>query len=237
MNFIYKYTEERSKLINILICILSILGVVFIPSLISIAFSLIIKNEMVLLLISNLLFCLFLYLLFYKDLNREFSIYKKDFKKKKKKGFKTYLLGFFGMIFFNLLIMVFLKNISSNEEQVREMLFSSPVITFICIALTAPLTEEIVFRKSLQPVIKNKWVYCITCGVLFGFAHLLTNILNNNFALADLFYILPYGSLGFAFALMDKDTNTTFTSIVMHAFHNSMTGILLLITYLGGFIK
>ena len=237
MNFIYKYTEERSKLINILICILSILGVVFIPSLISIAFSLIIKNEMVLLLISNLLFCLFLYLLFYKDLNREFNIYKKDFKSNFKKGFKTYLLGFFGMIFFNLLIMVFLKNISSNEEQVREMLFSSPVITFICIALTAPLTEEIVFRKSLQPVIKNKWVYCITCGVLFGFAHLLTNILNNNFSLTDLFYILPYGSLGFAFALMDKDTNTTFTSIVMHAFHNSMTGILLLITYLGGFIK
>ncbi len=230
----FKYTKDRSFTRNLVFCIISLLGVILIPSIIGILLMGFVKNDMVNTLISNLVFCLILYLMYYKDLNKEFKTYKNNFKSNFKLGFKYYILGFIGMIFFNLLIAVFLKNISSNESQVRDMLFSSPVITFLCIALTAPFSEEIVFRKSLAPVIKNKWIYVIVCGLLFGGAHILTNILNNAFVISDLIYILPYGCLGASFALMDRETSSTFTSIVMHCLHNSATGVLLLVTYFSG---
>ena len=140
------------------------------------------------------------------------------------------------MIFFNLLISVFLGGVSSNEEQVREMLFSSPITSLLSISIIAPISEELIFRKSLQPVLKNKWVYIVVSGVLFGMAHLLTNILSGEFVLTDLFYLLPYGSLGSAFALMDNETKTVFSSIVIHALHNTATAILLLVLFKGGLL-
>jgi membrane protease YdiL (CAAX protease family) len=109
----------------------------------------------------------------------------------------------------------------------RELLFNRPVFTMISIVIIAPITEELIFRKSLAPIVKNRFVYALICGILFGGAHLLTG----EFVLSDLLYILPYGSLGFAFALMDYDSKTTCSSIVIHSMHNFVTAILLFITY------
>ena len=79
----------------------------------------------------------------------------------------------------------------------------------------------------LYATIKNKWIYAIVCGLLFGGAHLLAG----KFKLINLLYLIPYGSLGFVFALMNRETKTTFSSITMHCIHNTATGILLLVTY------
>ena len=38
---------------------------------------------------------------------------------------------------------------------------------------------------------------------------------------SELLYIIPYGGLGAAFACMYQKTNTIFTDISMHMFHNS----------------
>lgn len=233
----FKYTKDRSFTTNLIFCILCFLGIILVPSIIGLSIKSFIKNEMARTLIANLIFCIILFLMYYKDLIKEFKTYKGNFRENFRKGFKYYVLGFIGMVFFNLIIAVFIKNISSNESQVREMLYQTPIITFLCIAITAPLSEEIVFRKSLMPVIKNKWTYVILSGVLFGGAHILTNILSNTFVLTDLIYILPYGCLGASFALMDNETKSTFTSIVIHSMHNSLTGLLLLVTYFSGMIS
>ena len=172
--------------------------------------------------------------MYYKDLNREFKTYKGNFKENFKTSFKIYLIGFMAMVFFNLVISVFLKNISTNESQVREMLYASPIFTMISISIIAPITEELVFRKSLQPIIKSKWIYVLVCGILFGFAHILTNFIGGTFIPTDLVYVLPYAALGCSFALMDYDTKTTFSSIFIHFMHNTLTGILLLVLYYGG---
>ena len=138
------------------------------------------------------------------------------------------------MSFFNLLINVFLKNISSNEEQVREMLYHNVILAMISISIIAPILEELVFRKSLAPVIRNKWIYSIVSGLLFGSAHILTNFVQGIFVPTDLIYILPYGCLGFTFALMDYDNKSVYSSIIIHALHNTLTALLLLVTYFGG---
>ena len=85
-----------------------------------------------------------------------------------------------GMVFFNLIIITFLKDISANETQVRELLYKNPIPTMINIVLLAPILEELIFRKSLAPILKNRWVYVIISGLLFGSAHIAINDGTNN---------------------------------------------------------
>ncbi len=231
---LFKYSKDRKFITNFCLCLISLLGMIIIPTFIYYILSFVIKNDIVRNLIANISFILILYLMYYKDLNKEAKTFTKDVKSNMNVAFKYYVLGLMAMVFFNLIITTLLHNISSNESQVRDMLYSTPIYTLFNIMILAPLQEEIIFRKSLQPLVKNKWIYATLCGLLFGSAHLLTNVLSGIFVISDLIYILPYGSLGFAFALMDHETKTTFTSIAMHSLHNTVTGILLLISYFGG---
>ncbi len=231
---LFNYSKDRPFYINLIFCIVSFAGLLIIPIIFYYLLKSFITNDKVCNFLSDVLLIIILYLMYYKDLNQEFKVFISNFKENAKKSFKYYFIGFGMMVFFNLIIMVLLKNISSNESQVREMLYSSPVIALLTISIVAPISEELIFRKSLQPIIKNKWIYVLLTGLLFGGAHILTNILNNNFALTDLIYILPYASLGCAFGLMDYENKTTFSSIMMHFLHNTCTAILLLIVYSGG---
>ena len=205
-----------------------------VPSLIALILTNYIKNENVCSIIGQVIFILIIYLIYKKDLDNEAKIYFKDFKNKFKYSFKIYILGYLGMIFFNLIITFVLHKISQNEEEVRELLYANIITTMISISIIAPILEELIFRKSIQPVVKNRWLYVVICGLLFGGAHILTNILSGTFVISDLLYILPYGCLGGSFALMDYNTKSTFTSIVIHSLHNTITACLLLITFFWG---
>lgn len=222
-----RYTEERKKSINILFFIISLAGMFILPSIFYSFISEFLGGGSSSQFASELLFIVTLILIYYKDLKREFKIYITDIKKNIPIMLKYYVLGIIIMIFSNLIINMIIGNVSSNESAVRESLFSFPVYTMLSIMIVAPLSEELVFRKSISPIIKNKWIYAIVCGLLFGGAHLLAG----EFALINLLYLVPYGSLGFVFALMNRETKTTFSSITMHCIHNTATGILLLITY------
>ena len=175
--------------------------------------------------------------MYYKDLIAEFHTFKSNFKENVKISFNDYFLGLALMIFFNIIIAFVLRHISTNESEVRNLLYSNVVLTLINISIVGPICEELVFRKSLAPVFKNKWAYVIVSGLLFGIAHLLTNFFSGTFVLSDLIYILPYGSFGACFALMDYRGKNTYNSIMMHAIHNTATGILLLIVYFSGVIS
>ncbi len=225
-----KYSEERSFWINALFFILSIASLFIVPLVAALILSNFTKNYAVLELTANGLVILFLYLMYAKDINREAKKYFSKFYDNFTGGVKYYVLGLICMVIFNLLISVIVNNVSDNENIVREMLFNSPILTMFSIIIVAPLSEELIFRKSLQPLIKNKWVYATISALLFASAHLIAG----DFVLTDLLFLLPYGSLGFAFAIMDYESKTTWSSIIMHALHNGVTGILLLITYYAG---
>ena len=89
--------------------------------------------------------------------------------------------------------------------------------------IIGPIVEELVFRKSLKNVFKNKWVFVIISGVLFGLLHVIGFELKTPL---ELLYILPYGSLGAMFAYMDYEIDSTFPSIIMHMLHNTVLVIL-----------
>lgn len=225
-----KYTSERKWYINLLWFFFALIGMFVIPSYIYIGLNTIISNEIVCELLSNTIFIIILYIVYFKDLNKEFKTYKKKLSNNLKIGFKYYFVGLGLMLISNLIINLAIGNISANETLVREMLYSNPVYTLISIIIIAPITEEIIFRKSLMPLIKNKWIYALSCGLLFGGAHLISGPIT----LINLVYLIPYGSLGFVFALMNYETKTTFTSMTMHCVHNTITALLLLAVYFSG---
>jgi len=88
----------------------------------------------------------------------------------------------------------------------------------------APLTEELIFRKSIRDVIKNKWLYIIISGLIFGGLHVVSSI----DSLIDLIYLIPYCSLGFVFASLYIKTNNIYSTIVAHSFHNTLALLLYL---------
>ena len=89
----------------------------------------------------------------------------------------------------------------------------------------APLTEELAFRKSIRDIINNKWIYVLVSGLVFGMLH-ISSYMNN---WTDLVYLIPYSSLGVAFALLYYKTDNIFSSITMHAIHNFLAVVVYLL--------
>lgn len=220
----------NKKIYRIILCILVLLSMYVLPTIFLIIFNKTgIKNELISYIISLLIYIVILTLVFLPELKAEFKVFKNNTKNSFDNGFKYWLLGLFIMIISNVILnyIVFKGKIAANEELNRQAILSNPVwYTVLSVGFIAPIMEELIFRKSLDKIFNNPIFYYLVSGLLFGFAHALADLSN----VLYLLYIIPYGALGFVFALMDKKTNTVFTSIVMHSIHNLLTlGLLFIV--------
>ena len=213
--------KKNGKLI---LCVLVILSIFIIPGIFYELLSFI-KNESVRNLLSNIIYLIILGLIYKKEILHGLKDLKKNYKKVINTGFKYWCLGILIMVVSNLIInfIIFSGEIASNEELVRENLLGNPIFGIISACFIAPFLEELIFRVSLNRVIKNKYFYAITTGLIFGLLHAITDLT----AWIDLIYIIPYGALGYCFGLMYKETDNMFTSIFMHMLHNTMSCILI----------
>ena len=167
------------------------------------------------------------FLLYRKDLKRDF----KDFWKNKETyidvGIKYWIIGLLIMFITNYILnFVFKAGGANNEKIVQTMIKSFPLLMIIDAGILAPFNEEIVFRKTLKDIFKNKWIFIILSFILFGGAHVISS---SNTAI-DYLFIIPYGALGASFAYAYYKTNNIFTSISMHMFHNISLILLSIIT-------
>ena len=165
-------------------------------------------------------------IIYHKDLKEDFIKFKNNFLENLDIGLKYWLYGLIIMIISNLILMfIFKSGGADNENIVQEMLKTLPWLMFINAGIIAPINEEIVFRKTLKDVIADKWFLVCMSFLLFGGAH----IINTATTLIDYLYIIPYGALGGAFALAYYKSDTIYTSIFMHMFHNLILAILSII--------
>lgn len=216
-----------NKIFKVVRMILVIASMFFLPSLFSQLLSkTFIKNSNIISLISLILYLILLFGLFYKDLINEIKIFMKNFKKNADIGFKWWMIGLIVMLVSNIILnlLVFKGSIAANEEANRSALLSNAVFAMLSSVLIAPILEEIIFRKNLNDVFKSTDTFAIVSGAIFGFCHVTADLSS----LFNLLYIIPYGALGYVFAKMDRETNTTFTSVFMHMTHNFITSILVL---------
>lgn len=167
----------------------------------------------------DILLMVVLYLIYRKDLKKEFILFKNNFKLFIEKYTKYWILGIVLMSVINsLIVLITPSDIANNEELVRGLLDKFPIYGFFSAAIVAPFVEEIVFRKTFKDIIKNKYVLLIICGITFGAIHVVEVYTQ----VTDLLYILSYGVFGAVFAYIYYKTDTVFTSMFFHFIHNTM---------------
>ena len=183
------------------------------------------KDAVILNCIGSGIVVLLIALLYRKDLIKEWKIFKRNLAENIDIGIKYWLIGLFGMMAANLLItLIFNAEQANNEQAVQTMIDTLPYLVLLSAGIFAPISEEITFRKTFKDNIKNKILYILVSGIIFGYMH----VTSAN-SLEQALYIIPYSSLGITFAIMYSKTNTVFTSITMHMAHNLILTILSII--------
>lgn len=219
----------ETKIFRIILCVIVITSMFYLPSCFNTILEYIgISNQYLCSILSLVLYVLIIVLIYSQELKSEFATFRNNFKNCLDNGFKYWTLGLFIMVIANLIINTLIMggNIAANEEMNRQAILENPLwYTALSIVVIAPFIEELLFRKSTDKIFKKEKYYCIFCGLLFGFAHVIADLSS----VLNLLYIIPYGALGYVLALMDRKTNTTFTSIMFHSLHNLITLILLLL--------
>lgn len=176
--------------------------------------------------LNDLLFLALLIKVYYKTLKEDFNKYfRHNFKENFKTSISYWLLGLGIMVISNYIIAIVMNGqLAQNEESVRNLVDLFPLYMTFEIIIYAPLSEELIFRKSIRDIISNKYLYAIISGIIFGGLHAISSITN----LTSLLYLIPYCSLGIIFGLLYTKSNNIFSTIVIHALHNSLA----LISYL-----
>ena len=166
---------------------------------------------------SNVILVIIFFLMYRKDLIKEFKKFKANLFENINVAFNYWLVGLFIMVISNIFINIFFKTGgAANEQAVQKMISSLPLVMLINAGIIAPFNEEIVFRKTLKDVFKNKYVFYLLSFLIFGLAHVVGNVTS----WVDYLYMIPYGALGGAFALAYYKTDSIYTSMSMHMFHN-----------------
>lgn len=172
---------------------------------------------------SGLVVSLILFLVYRKSLKEDFKKFRDNFDENIDSGFKCWSAGLLVMMVSNIILtVVFKSGGANNENAVQEMIKSLPWLMLINAGIIAPFNEEIVFRKTLKDIFKNKWLFIFFSFLLFGGAH----VIGSATTLVDYLYIIPYGSLGAAFAVAYYKTDTVFTSLSLHMIHNTILALI-----------
>ncbi len=158
----------------------------------------------------------------------------KDFKKNPKEN--TYKLLKYIIILFvikigsaivtALLYYIFIGgtyNTSENQKMVNLITDNSPVLMVISAVFLAPIVEEGIFRLGLHKVIKNKWLFIIISGLIFGLMHVfpVDNISLTNALIDSITYI----TIGITFAYIYAKTDNIWFTILIH-FLNNLIGMI-----------
>ena len=170
---------------------------------------------------------LFLYYIYRNTLKKDYKEFKENMVKILKISIKWWLIGLFIMITSNIIISYINGGgLPDNEKAVREMIDKYPIYMLFQISMYAPFTEEIIFRKSIRDIFNNSYIYIFMSGLIFGGMHIISTDISRPL---NLLFIIPYGTLGSIFAYLYNKTDNIFSSMSVHAIHNTINFVLLLI--------
>ncbi len=174
-------------------------------------------TEIYLSLFSNIMILLSLFFIYYQELIGEWKKFRKGLLSNLDIGFRYWFIGLVVMALSNI-VLSFILNAggATNEKMVQDMITTLPILMLLNAGIIAPIIEEVVFRKAFKNIFQKKWLFILVSGIIFGALHVITTFKTP----LELLYIIPYSSLGIAFASMYYKTDTIYTSISMHMMHN-----------------
>ena len=174
------------------------------------------------------IFQILLYFFSYKD-----SIIK-DIKNFKAKyiltALKEWIFLFITLIVLNAFIISIVGSQAANETTQRSIIAIYPILSIFTTGILGPISEELVFRKSIREVISNPKTFIIISSIIFGSAHLLSGFLDGSIIAnpLQLLFIIPYSSMGIFFARGYIKTDNILTSTIMHIIHNTITILIII---------
>lgn len=183
------------------------------------------KKKMVTTLIMNVIYIIIIVFLYRKELLEDLKDFKVNYKKYISNNIIIYLLGILLMFIVNIIISkITNQSLSGNEIRIREYIKEYPLFVVFSAIIYSPLIEELIFRKSIRNIFKNKYLFIIISGLIFGLLH-ITDPTDIN----EILYSIPYILMGIDFAYIYYKTNNIFTTITFHFCHNLILLIIQLI--------
>lgn len=164
----------------------------------------------------------------FNNIKRDFLIFIKN-----KKAYLPFIIKRYfimlGVMIIVAIPIVFLNNgqTSSNQKVLNQMFEKLPLAMLLLSTLYAPFVEENIFRLSLSKLFKNKTVFIVISGFLFGTLHMIDKFTS----FYDLLYIFQYSALGICLAKAYNDSKNIFVSISMHFIQNFIAAVLVLLLY------
>ena len=178
---------------------------------------------------SSIITFIILFFIYRKELRVDLKKFRKNRDDYMDIGLKWWGIGLVLMFVSNAIITFLLKGGGANNEHaVQSMIKALPWLMLIDAGFIAPFNEEIVFRKTLKDIFKNKWLFVSLSFLIFGGVHVISSAKT----LIDYLYLIPYGALGGAFAMAYYETDNMCTSIVLHMVHNTILILLSIVTTL-----
>lgn len=169
--------------------------------------------------INDILYVLVLILLFRKEIINGIKEIKKNFNENVHIALKCWLVGCIIMTTTSYIVgYITKKDISGNEEIIRENIKIAPVYMLFSCSIVAPIFEELVFRRSLYGFIKKKYLFIVLSGFIFGLLH----VLGTSLTPLEYLYIIPYGAMGSCFAYLLTKTKNITLPISIHMIHNTI---------------
>lgn len=175
--------------------------------------------------ITSFLFIFFLIYVYKDEIKNDIRDFKENGKKHLTKYFIYYVIGVVLMGLSNIIIQKITNiNLSGNEEKVRSLIKDFPIYMAIISVITAPITEEIIFRKTFKNIFKLKYLFIIMSGLVFGILHIsdFSNI-------GQILLGIPYIIMGIDFAYIYYKTDNIFVTMTFHTIHNLILLIIQLI--------
>lgn len=164
----------------------------------------------------------------YKDLKSNLIIFIRNFKTYLPFIIKRYFIMLGLMLLVGIPIVLLNNgNTSSNQAALNVMFKKLPFFALVLSTIYAPFVEENVFRLSLFKLFKNKTVFIVISGFLFGALHMIDKFTS----FYDLLYIFQYATLGICLAKAFVDSKNIFVPISMHFIQNFIAAILVLLIY------
>ena len=164
----------------------------------------------------------------YKDLKSNFIIFTRNFKTYLSFIFKRYFIMLGLMLLVGIpIVLINNGNTSSNQAALNVMFKKLPFFALVLSTIYAPFVEENVFRLSLFKLFKNKTVFIVISGFLFGALHMIDKFTS----FYDLLYIFQYATLGICLAKAFVDSKNIFVPMSMHFIQNFIAAILVLLIY------
>lgn len=138
----------------------------------------------------------------------------------------SYVVSILLMYIANYVLYYIFGNISGNEQSIREILFTSPLLMGISFGLFGPIIEELSFRYPYRDA-KNKLLNFCIYTFIFALMHI-----TGEFNLVTILYIIPYLFLSIGISYPFYKTNNIYTSMIAHIFNN-LFSIIIILTFGG----